>query len=296
MPDAFKVLPDHTPPEVAYLALEMALEQHHKPVCELGEPQAEEIIDAAQRRYRLEQRILSSSEGHISQVPDSTLRDAEAKIHQRYDSTAELYTDLARNGLRGDGLRVALEHFLRVDAVLAHVREQVLEVSELDARLYYHAHRSDFDLPETRSASHLLVTVNPDFPENTRGAARRRIEVLREELEREPERFAELAQRHSECPTALQEGQLGRVRRGELYPDLDRSLFTLPEGGLSGVLTSPLGMHLLRCDRIHPARVIEEQRALPRIRAMLTQRRRKEHEKAWLAELEGENVEARALR
>lgn len=286
MSEALDTLPDRTPPEVAYLALTLALEQHHKPVSELDAQQAETILDAAQRRYQLDQLVLASSEGHVSLVPESTLRDAEAKIRQRYNTSDELHADLARNGLTPDGLRNALEHFLRVDAVLAHVREQVPLVSELDAQIYYHSHLSDFDLPETRNASHLLITINPDFPENTRGAARRRIKALREELERDPERFAELAHRHSECPTAVEGGQLGRLRRGTLYPDLDRALFALPEGGLSGVLTSPLGMHLLRCDRVHPARVINEQRALPRIRAMLTQRRRAQHESDWLAELE----------
>jgi peptidyl-prolyl cis-trans isomerase C len=288
MSETLMPLPEHTPPEVAYIALDYALEQHRKPVCELDPRQAEELLTKARQRYRLEQRILSSSEGHVSQVPDSTLRDAESKIRQRYDTAAELHTDLARNGLNADGLRAALRHFLRVDAVLAHVREQAPEVGELDARLYYHAHRSDFDLPETRSARHLLITVNAQFPENSRPAVRRRIEALRRELAHEPDRFAELAQRHSECPTALEGGQLGRLRRGTLYPELDKALFSLPEGGLSPVLKSPIGMHLLHCERIHPARIIEEEQALPRIRALLTQQRQEDHERQWLEEIESE--------
>lgn len=286
MTEVLKTTLDPTPPVVAYLALNYALEEHHRPVGELETRQAEEILSRARQRYRLEQSVLSSSEGHVSQVPDSTLRDAEAKIRQRYDTTAELHADLARNGLSSDGLRAALQHFLRVDAVLAHVRERAPEVGELDARLYYQAHRSEFVLPETRSACHLLITVNPDFPENTRRSARRRIEALHEELKRDPACFSGLAQRHSECPSALEGGKLGRLRRGTLYPALDSALFALPEGGLSGVLHSPLGLHLLRCERIHPARTIGEERALPRIRALLTQRRQEEYERRWLADIE----------
>jgi parvulin-like peptidyl-prolyl isomerase len=79
---------------------------------------------------------------------------------------------------------------------------------------------------------------------------------------------------------------LGRLRPGALYPTLDQALFALPEGGLSKVLNSPLGLHLLRCERIHPARIIGEQRALPRIRALLTQRRQAEYERQWLADIE----------
>lgn len=278
--------PRHIPPEVAYLALDLAQQQHRKPLDELDVRLTETILDQAQRRYRQELLILSSPEGHVSQVPESTLRDAEAKIRQRYDSIAELQADLARNGLDAAGLRAALSHSLRVEAVLAHIRRQAPEADELDARLYYQTHRNDFELPETRSASHLLITINPDFPENTRRNARQRIETLRAEIEREPVRWTELTQRHSECPTALQGGRLGRLRPGALYPTLDRALFALPGVGLSKVLNSPLGLHLLRCERIHPARVIEEQRALPRIRALLTQRRQAEYERRWLAGIE----------
>jgi peptidyl-prolyl cis-trans isomerase C len=286
MTEALKHGPRHIPPQVAYLALDLAQQQHHKPLDELDARRAETILDQAQRRYRLELLILSSPESHISQVLESTLRDAEAKIRQRYDSTAELQADLLRNGLDATGLRSALHHSLRVEAVLAHIRRQAPEADELDARLYYQTHRKDFELPETRSASHLLITINPDFPENTRRNAWRRIETLRTDIAQEPNRWAELVQRHSECPTALQGGQLGRLRPGALYPTLDQALFALPEGGLSKVLNSPLGLHLLRCERIHPARIIGEQRALPRIRALLTQRRQAEYERQWLADIE----------
>lgn len=272
-------------PEIAYLALDLAQQRHGKPLSDLPEEMVGEILETAHRRFDLECRALASVEGLVGQVPASTLRDAEDKIRQRYENVEELRTDLARNGLDAKGLSAALHHNLRVEAVLAHIRQQAPAVAEVDARLYYHAHRKDFELPETRSARHLLVTINPDYPENTEAAARHRIGSLRKQLARAPERFAELAQRHSECPTALQGGQLGRLRRGGLYPALDQALFALAEGTLSQVLRSPLGLHLLRCERIHSARIIEESQALSRIRVMLTQQRQIAHEKAWLESL-----------
>ena len=40
-------------------------------------------------------------------------------------------------------------------------------------------------------------------------------------------RFADLASRHSECPTALEGGRLGEVVPGQLFPSLDAALFAL---------------------------------------------------------------------
>ncbi|OBS10599.1 nitrogen fixation protein NifM [Acidihalobacter prosperus] len=278
-------------PEIAYLALDMALEKHRKPLSELDDEIASALLDAADRRFRLERRMLASALGSSAQVPASTLADAEQRIHGRYDSNEELLADLRRNRLDIEGLRAALHHNLRVEALRAQVRRQAPAVNDIDARLYYQAHRNDFDLPETRSARHILITVNPDFPENTEQAAKRRLGALRAQIERAPDRFEALAQRHSECPTGLEGGRLGRLRRGMLYPALDRCLFTLGEGELSGVERSPLGWHLLRCDQVHPPRTIGELQALPRIRALLAQRLQDAHEQAWIDSLQTDDVD-----
>lgn len=275
-------------PEIAYLALDMAMEKHHKPLSELSDEIAEQLLGEAHRRFRLERRMLASTSGLVGQVPASTLQEAENQIRERYADVAEFRADLERNGMDIDGLRVALRHSLRVEAVRAHVRQQAPAVDEVDASLYYQAHRDDFSLPETRVASHILVTINPAYAENTETAAARRIADVRAQIADNKASFDDLAMRHSECPTALEGGSLGRLRRGALYPELDKVLFTLGEGELSDVVRSPLGLHILRCDRIHPPRVIDEERALPRIRAMLEKRQQDAYEQAWMEALQAE--------
>ena len=66
------------------------------------------------------------------------------------------------------------------------------------------------------------------------------------------ERFGELAMRHSECPTAMQEGRLGRIKPGQLYPELDRVAFAMKEGAFSEIIESPMGFHILYCECCHP--------------------------------------------
>jgi len=60
-------------------------------------------------------------------------------------------------------------------------------------------------------------------------------------------KFADLALKHSECPTALQGGVLGIVPRGKLYPELDAVLFSLKVGAVSDIVESEIGFHLLLC-------------------------------------------------
>src|SRR5690606_29960784 len=94
--------------------------------------------------------------------------------------------------------------------------------------------------------------------------------------------FADLAMRHSECPSALEGGLLGKVRRGQLYAALDEALFRLMPGEMSGIVESPLGFHLLHCDEVIPARVIGFDEAAPIIRRRLQDKARREALRALL--------------
>jgi protein-disulfide isomerase len=58
--------------------------------------------------------------------------------------------------------------------------------------------------------------------------------------------FDALAQEYSNCPSAAQGGELGRVTRGELVPEFESVLFTLLPGQVSGVVESPFGFHVIQ--------------------------------------------------
>jgi parvulin-like peptidyl-prolyl isomerase len=110
-------------------------------------------------------------------------------------------------------------------------------------------------------------------------------EQLRERAGGLAKRFAALARQYSECPTALEAGRLGEVRRGQLYPELDALLFRLPEGQVGGPVETELGFHILWCERIHHQKTLAFQRVRESIRQVLVERRRRDCQKAWLANL-----------
>ena len=100
-----------------------------------------------------------------------------------------------------------------------------------------------------------------------------------------PRHFASLAEVHSECPSALEQGLLGEVERGKLYPELDAVLFRLAAGQFGGPVETELGFHLIFCERIHAATTPAFSQVREAIRARLVERSRRDYQKAWLAEL-----------
>lgn len=276
--------PDRAP-GYQYHLLRGALDRFSKNPAELDEREFEEARRRAGKTYDLESLVLASAEAREVVIPPEQLDAAFGEVMARYPDRSALQADLRANGLSEDRLRQALHRELLFDGVLQRVSARRLAVSQIDARLYYELHNDKFLVPELRNVRQILITINDDFTENRRPAAKARIERITAKLQRSPNRFADQARKHSECPSALEGGKLGSVTRGQLFPQLDSALFSMQEGAVSDVLETEVGFHLLFCEKITPARCMSFSRAEPRIRALLEERNRRNCQKAFLRQL-----------
>ncbi len=268
-----------------YLALKAAQKLFGKSPEALLPEELARVQTLADKQGALEARILSTPEAHSVLVPDASVRAAFNEVLQRYPDADEFLSDLARNGLAESDFASALERELRVDAIMQKIASAADKVTDTDVDLYYQYHPEQFMKPEVRSARHILITINESIPENTRPQARTRIDAILAQLRSSPDSFEQLALSHSECPTALDGGKLGDVTPGKLFPELDRALFAMPVGGISDVLESELGFHILRCDAVAPAYCIDLEQARPKIRNLLIKRRRHAVQQAWVKSL-----------
>ena len=67
---------------------------------------------------------------------------------------------------------------------------------------------------------------------------------LKEQLQRGA-KFADLARKHSECPTGRYGGDLGEFGPGQMAPEVDQVVFNQPVGGIYGPVKSDHGFHLI---------------------------------------------------
>jgi parvulin-like peptidyl-prolyl isomerase len=84
---------------------------------------------------------------------------------------------------------------------------------------------------------------------------------------------------------AVHGGLLGRVPRGQLYPQLHAVAFTLAEGMLSEVIDSELGYHLVRCEAIQHERQLSFAEARQTIREHLEAQQQALCQKVWVKTL-----------
>lgn len=264
--------------QAGYLELKLSWELFRKAPETLSEPERHQLSEVARKQDSIEQRILASRAAADVMVPEATLLTRISEIRSRYPSTDEFAHDLERSGLNESLLAEAVERDLRVESVLEKVAAGTAPVTAVDAEIYYRLHPEAFDRPEARRLRHLLITFNSPT-EKARTHAQ--LTALRATV-RTPESFAAAARRHSQCPTAMEGGKLGVVKRGQLYAELEPAAFALTEGEISDVLASPIGLHILRCDEILPSGLLSFADVADRIIERLTDKRRREAQREWI--------------
>lgn len=268
-----------------YTLLRAALSLFQKPPLDLDERQLRQATVQARNEFEIETRVLNAREACGVIVSDQQLERAFSEVAERFDDDADFMTTLHANHLSEDSLRQALARQCRVEAVMELIAARAPKISEVEIGIFYHSHPEKFHVPEQRMARHILISINDDYPENTRDSAWTRISAIHQQLQRKPHKFADLALRHSECPTALNGGILGAIVRGKLYPELDAALFKLREDQVSDVVESEVGFHVIQCQKIVPAETLSLQKATPKIKQLMQDRARRTCQRTWLASL-----------
>lgn len=272
-----------------YTLLRAALALFEKSTSQLSPEELTRVEAQAQNEFTLETRVLNSPEAAAVIVPDKELELAFAEIRGRFENEADFENLLTMNALTVETLKAALLRQCKVNTILERVSARTPSVSEVEIGLYYHSHPEKFYCPEQRTARHILISINPEYPENTRENALKRLEEIAEKLKQKPKKFADLALKNSECPTAFNGGELGNVIAGKLFPELDAALFALKENEISGVVETEIGFHLIQCTKIRHAQTMSLKKATPKIRALMHERQRRICQKVWLASLPKES-------
>jgi peptidyl-prolyl cis-trans isomerase C len=268
-----------------YLTLKLSHELYGKSPEGLDGMERQRVSTVAGRQQEIERRILASVNAAQVVLPEASVETCVKDICDRYPDEPEFLADLERTGLNIESLRESIERDLKVEAVLEQVAAAAPRVTDTEIEIFYLQHLDRFVKPETRSLRHILVTVNDDLADSTRDAARAKIEAIRERLVKDIGRFGEQALKHSECPTAMNGGLLGKVPRGKLYPEVEAVAFELSAGELSAVVESELGFHIVLCDSAELESQVPLVEVRERVREHLASGRHAAAQKAWIAGL-----------
>ncbi|WP_222862868.1 peptidylprolyl isomerase [Geothermobacter ehrlichii] len=215
--------------------------------------------------------ILAEADRLDLQVTAGELTRARREIERDY-ADREFEQMLERRGLTLDEWQRQLTDELLIEKVIDLQVRSRIAISDQEVAAYYRDHRDEFDRPEQARARQIVV--------GSREEGERLLGLLRQ-----GESFAEVARAHSLSPDAEQGGDLGWFPRGQMPPEFDRAVFSLPVGRLSDLVKSPYGYHIFLVEERRPARRLALDEARDEIRKILRRQAEKTAFQSWLKEL-----------
>lgn len=164
---------------------------------------------------------------------------------------------------------------------LAALKSQV-SVNEDDLKSYYQNNIKNYQAPEERRASHILVKVDPSAPADVKAKAKAKAEALLAEVKKNPASFAEVAKKNSDdAGSAANGGDLDWFSKGMMTPPFEQAAFSMKPGEISGIVTTDFGYHIIQVTgaRGGAAKPYEE------VRPQIEDARRRELAQARFAEM-----------
>jgi len=176
----------------------------------------------------------------------------------------KLAAALKQQGLTPDTYRAQVKkEILRSQLLARNVRSQV-NVTPEEVQKFYDEHKSQFSEADAVTVRHIFFAIPQQVPP----------EVVQQQLTDKAKRayarlqggeaFPSVASSMSEGPDASQGGMLGKIKRGDMRPELEQVAFSLREGQFSPPVQSPYGLHILYVEERHagtavPLETVQEQ-------------------------------------
>jgi peptidyl-prolyl cis-trans isomerase C len=168
---------------------------------------------------------------------DKHVAELEAAVKKSNKTMADYYKD---SGQSETSLRAGIQAALQWEAIAK------AKITDADVRRYYDENKDYFDEVLVR-ASHIVLKVAKNAPEEEKKKARETLAAIRANVVAGKIDFAEAAKRYSQDQTAKDGGDLGTFpRKMVMAESIAKVAFALPAGGISDVVETEFGLHLIK--------------------------------------------------
>jgi peptidyl-prolyl cis-trans isomerase C len=208
----------------------------------LQERMKKTVLDALVSEQLLAQKIREHGIMVSAEEVDNKIADT---LRAQNQTREDLLALLSGRGLTMEQFTRQIEKALAYEKLLTLELTESVAVSESEASQYYSEYPDQFRTAPQVRASHILIKVEPSASEQQKSEARGRMYALLAQL-RAGADFADLARKHSECPSAAQGGDLGFFGRGQMVQSFEDEAFRLEVGRISEVVETSFGYHLIR--------------------------------------------------
>jgi peptidyl-prolyl cis-trans isomerase D len=153
--------------------------------------------------------------------------------------------------------------------------EAKIQISPDEIKRYYDQRKESFKTPRRIKVREIQIKTGPqDPPDQVEGKRKKAEEIL--ERAKKTKDFGALAKQYSESESAPKGGDLGWLQRENVDESIEKLLFSMKAGELSGVLRGGGGFHIFKIEEVAE----EKQKSFEEVKDQILQIVKKEKAKA----------------
>jgi len=205
----------------------------------------------------------------------------ELKRNNNVTDDAQFRAMLRAEGLTLEQVRRTVGERLAIARLLARQIRSSIIITEDELLKYYQSNQDQYRRTPQAEIRHILFPVPEGADE---AAVRARAEEARAKIAAGAD-FATVAKQYSDPSSGASGGEVITVHRGELAAEIEAAAFGLPAGGLSPLVRTEVGWHLIKVERVQAEAVASFAEVRDAIRDQLFQEKFEAKRKEWLAGL-----------
>jgi parvulin-like peptidyl-prolyl isomerase len=173
---------------------------------------------------------------------DADVEDQIKRLKEANNVTSEedFEKGLAQSGLTVDRLREQLKRTLVVQRVVGREVNSKVDLSDDALRLIYEREKETWKIAERAHIAEILIG-REDNPARAEKKASEAATLLKSGT-----KWEQVVKEYSEGAGRDRGGDLGTVSKGELAPEIDKVVFSLPAGGVSDPVATKRAWHIVK--------------------------------------------------
>jgi len=204
------------------------------------------LMRAAAMQLAANQMILVEARRRGLTCDSARMRQAYQQIRGQFPDEAAFQRQLTAGGQSEATFRSQMEEGLLVEQVVRDILAAMDSVSDADCRAYHKENAAKFGSQKKVRMSQVFFRMPSTTSDGEKALVRQKAEAVLAQCRAKGSDFAALAKTHSEGPEASSGGDLGWFAEGDLNPVFEGALASLAVGGISDVLVTDYGLHILR--------------------------------------------------
>lgn len=251
----------------------------------VGEERERRLEDAQKRLLDdlIDRRLMSQvakREGMLPSAAEIAGAIEELKRNNNATDDAQFRALLKAEGLTLEQVRRTVEERLAIGRLLARQIRSTIILNEDELVQSYQSHQEKYKREPLAEIRHILIPVPPGGDE----AARARAEEAQAKIQAGAD-FAEVARQYADSTSGASSTEPMTVHRGELAPEIEAAAFGQPPGGVSPLVRTEAGWHVIKVERVQTEAVAPYAEVRESIRDQLFQEKFEAKRKDWLASL-----------